>query len=83
MHGTVDFSEATFSGGTVLFGRATFSGSRVFFVESEGPAPAGLLEAVGYASLSGHSPAGRVASCQPVGAGMVVGFPGNASPPPR
>jgi len=45
--GTVDFSGATFSGGTVDFSHATFSGGTVHFDPSYGPAPSGLLAAVG------------------------------------
>ncbi|MFJ9656181.1 pentapeptide repeat-containing protein [Streptomyces microflavus] len=45
--GTVNFGDATFSDGTVHFGRATFSGSTVNFATTHGPAPAGLLLAVG------------------------------------
>ncbi|MGW1067389.1 pentapeptide repeat-containing protein [Streptomyces aureus] len=45
--GTVSFDRATFSGGTVSFDRATFSGSTVRFIRATGPAPWGLLYAVG------------------------------------
>ncbi|MGK3095289.1 pentapeptide repeat-containing protein [Streptomyces sp. WAC01490] len=57
--GSVRFMTTTFSGGNVHFGRATFSGNSVHFDEARfsggnvhlnrtaGPAPAGLLEAVG------------------------------------
>ncbi|MFJ3594737.1 pentapeptide repeat-containing protein [Streptomyces sp. NPDC090231] len=45
--GTVDFSRATFSGGTVSFGGATFSGGTVDFNRATGPAPHGLISAVG------------------------------------
>ncbi|MFE9016352.1 pentapeptide repeat-containing protein [Streptomyces cyaneofuscatus] len=45
--GTVYFGRATFSGGRVGFGRATFSGGSMTFEASRGPAPAGILRAVG------------------------------------
>nr|WP_247708851.1 pentapeptide repeat-containing protein [Streptomyces sp. C3-3] len=57
--GSVRFMTTTFSGGNVHFGRATFSGNSVHFDDARfsggnvhlnrttGPAPAGLLEAVG------------------------------------
>jgi hypothetical protein len=45
--GTVDFGGARFSGGEVFFGAATFSGGRVNFYGATGPAPEGLLAAVG------------------------------------
>ncbi|WP_331724100.1 pentapeptide repeat-containing protein [Streptomyces rubiginosohelvolus] len=57
--GSVRFMTTTFSGGNVHFGRATFSGDSVHFEDARfsggnvhlnrttGPAPAGLLEAVG------------------------------------
>ncbi|MFB7186445.1 pentapeptide repeat-containing protein [Streptomyces sp. NPDC056230] len=57
--GVMSFTDATFSGGSrrfsgtkfsgsyVIFDSATFSGSNVHFNRTTGPAPAGLLEAVG------------------------------------
>lgn len=45
--GTAAFNAATFSGGTVTFDNATFSGSEVLFGGATGPAPDGLLTAVG------------------------------------
>ncbi|MGW6016140.1 pentapeptide repeat-containing protein [Streptomyces sp. NPDC055210] len=45
--GTVHFREAVFSGGTVNFRGAVFSGSTVHFIAVTGPAPEGLLAAVG------------------------------------
>ncbi|OKI74910.1 pentapeptide repeat-containing protein [Streptomyces sp. CB02414] len=45
--GRVTFDGATFSSSTVHFDRATFSGSRVYFDGATGPAPDGLLDAVG------------------------------------
>ncbi|MFD5557668.1 pentapeptide repeat-containing protein [Streptomyces sp. NPDC127068] len=44
---TVYFYLASFSGGTVSFNEARFSGSTVSFREATGPAPDGLLAAVG------------------------------------
>ncbi|MGC5533676.1 pentapeptide repeat-containing protein [Streptomyces sp. SR-10] len=63
--GTVSFRHATFSGGTVSFGTAMFSGSTVSFRSATfssgdvsfdgatGPAPQGLLAAVGTPPPSG------------------------------
>ncbi|MFB7049555.1 pentapeptide repeat-containing protein [Streptomyces microflavus] len=45
--GATNFHGATFSGGTVDFGGAAFSGGTVDFATTRGPAPAGLLLAVG------------------------------------
>ncbi|AUA17220.1 hypothetical protein CFP59_09413 [Streptomyces malaysiensis subsp. malaysiensis] len=45
--GTVLFGGATFSDGAVAFGDAAFSGSTVDFDRATGPAPDGLLSAVG------------------------------------
>ncbi|MEV5864284.1 pentapeptide repeat-containing protein [Streptomyces sp. NPDC052071] len=45
--GDVRFNRATFSNSAVDFGDAMFSGGNVHFDRSTGPAPAGLLEAVG------------------------------------
>ncbi|MFD4899151.1 hypothetical protein [Streptomyces sp. NPDC058411] len=45
--GTVDFAGAAFSGGDVSFESAEFSGSHVRIDATTGPAPGGLLEAVG------------------------------------
>ncbi|MDQ1033616.1 uncharacterized protein YjbI with pentapeptide repeats [Streptomyces sp. V3I8] len=45
--GTVHFRDAVFSGGTVNFRGAVFSGSTVHFRGVTGPAPEGLLSAVG------------------------------------
>ncbi|WRZ95623.1 hypothetical protein OHB54_45465 [Streptomyces sp. NBC_01007] len=43
----MDFSGATFSSSVVSFSGARFSGAVVFFDEARGPAPEGLLAAVG------------------------------------
>ncbi|MFC9949979.1 pentapeptide repeat-containing protein [Streptomyces prasinus] len=48
--GAVSFRRAAFSGGAVFFNRATFTDGEVSFVDSTGPAPPGLLAAVGTAS---------------------------------
>ncbi|MFD5493378.1 pentapeptide repeat-containing protein [Streptomyces sp. NPDC127091] len=48
--GEVSFRRAAFSGGAVFFNRATFTDGEVSFVDSTGPAPSGLLAAVGTAS---------------------------------
>ncbi len=45
--GTVDFAGTAFSGGDVSFDSAEFSGSHVRIDATTGPAPGGLLEAVG------------------------------------
>ncbi|MFJ4378105.1 pentapeptide repeat-containing protein [Streptomyces albidoflavus] len=45
--GTVSFAGATFSDGTVSFSNAGFSGGTVSFSDVTGPAPSGLLAAVG------------------------------------
>ncbi|MFW3469998.1 pentapeptide repeat-containing protein [Streptomyces microflavus] len=45
--GSVNFGDATFSNGSVDFGHARFSGGGVDFEATGGPAPAGLLLAVG------------------------------------
>jgi uncharacterized protein YjbI with pentapeptide repeats len=45
--GTVHFRDAVFSGGTVNFRGSVFSGSTVHFRGTVGPAPEGLLSAVG------------------------------------
>ncbi len=45
--GIMNFVDATFSGGIMNFADATFSGGNVNFGATTGPAPAGLLEAVG------------------------------------
>ncbi|MGW2016772.1 pentapeptide repeat-containing protein [Streptomyces sp. NPDC001927] len=44
---TVSFASTAFSGGRVSFGSAAFSGGRVYFTDATGPAPDGLLVAVG------------------------------------
>ncbi|MFH8692592.1 pentapeptide repeat-containing protein [Streptomyces anulatus] len=49
----VSFVRAEFSGGTVSFGGAWFSGSNVSFDRATGPAPQGLLAAVGTPPPSG------------------------------
>lgn len=43
----VSFGSATFSGGTVYFNGATFSGDMVTFDGATGPAPEGVLTAIG------------------------------------
>ncbi|MFD4863332.1 pentapeptide repeat-containing protein [Streptomyces atratus] len=45
--GMVSFSSAAFSGGEVSFSGAVFSGGEVLFERATGPAPNGLLTAVG------------------------------------
>ncbi|MCX5497882.1 pentapeptide repeat-containing protein [Streptomyces sp. NBC_00053] len=45
--GEVSFSHATFCGSEATFSMATFSGSTVGFDSARGPAPRGLLDAVG------------------------------------
>ncbi|MFI6695923.1 pentapeptide repeat-containing protein [Streptomyces sp. NPDC050433] len=45
--GAVHFDRARFSGGDVDFDAARFSGGNVHFNQTTGPAPAGLLQAVG------------------------------------
>ena len=45
--GAVSFGGATFSDGRVFFVGATFSGGTVAFRDATGPAPSGLLTAVG------------------------------------
>ncbi|WP_307082171.1 pentapeptide repeat-containing protein [Streptomyces canus] len=45
--GRVEFGSAVFSGGRVEFGSAVFSGGSMTFEVTAGPAPVGLLAAVG------------------------------------
>ncbi|MEW9514842.1 hypothetical protein [Streptomyces bacillaris] len=51
--GDTHFDSATFSGGTVYFGSTTFSGGGMYFDGATGPAPQGLLAAVGTPPPSG------------------------------
>ncbi len=51
--GDTHFDSATFSGGTVYFGSTTFSGGGMYFDGATGPAPQGLLAAVGTPPLRG------------------------------
>ncbi|MFC1232235.1 pentapeptide repeat-containing protein, partial [Streptomyces sp. Sce081] len=61
--GQMSFDGATFSGGDVSFTRARFSGGNMHFDATSGPAPSGLLEAVGTPVPAEVGPCPRLASC--------------------
>ncbi|GAB2767806.1 pentapeptide repeat-containing protein [Streptomyces bullii] len=54
--GTVDFSEATFSGGRIYLTGARFTGGIVDFSQATGSAPAGLLPPSGHPRPAGLIP---------------------------